>query len=397
MSTNHQRDADMDRLLRAVLKPESHAEAGECPDAGILAAFVEGGLSDQERHALDEHFVRCGRCQEALAVIARDVPPQEEAAPRLRWFTWVTRPRLRWLIPVTAAATVAALFFATRPLIAPGGLAPADQVMQLAQAPPPPPSPLGQTGAMLPKRDRTAPPPAKQAPEASSRLSPEPRRADRMAAPAQAANAPAPAGVSAGEATLSKAAPVDATTNLAARREMDEKKERVAAESPAPQWAAAPAAAGAKAPTDSREKMAVADAARVVPMSVPKPEELRSRESTPPTVLAPGGTIRWRLGPAGEIWRSGDAGSTWHPQTSGVSAPLLAGSAPSLATCWAVGADGTVLLTRDGERWERRPFPFAVDLTAVQATNARVATVTTRDGRRFETLDGGATWSSIRN
>lgn len=397
MSTNHQRDADMDRLLRAVLKPVSHAEAGECPDAAVLAAFVEGGLSDEERHALDDHFVRCGRCQEALAVVARHVPPEEEAAPRLRWFTWVTRPRLRWLIPVTAAATVAVLFVATRPLIAPGGLAPDEQGMQLAQAPPPPPSSLEQTGARQPKRDTAAAPSAKQAPEASSRLSAEPRRADQVTAPAQAANAPAPAGVPVGEATLSKAAPVDAATNLAARREVDDKKAGVAAELPAPQLAAAPAAAGAKAPADSREKMVVADAARVVPMSVPKPEELRSRDSTPPTVLAPGGTVRWRLGPAGEIWRSGDAGSTWHPQASGVSIHLLAGSAPSLATCWAVGADGTVLLTRDGERWERRPFPFAVDLTAVQAIDARVAAVTTRDGRRFETIDGGATWSSIRD
>jgi hypothetical protein len=53
-----------------------------------------------------------------------------------------------------------------------------------------------------------------------------------------------------------------------------------------------------------------------------------------------------------------------------------------------------VLLTTDGERWERRPFPLPVDLAAVEASSARAAAVTTRDGRRFETLDGGATWNS---
>ena len=53
MSTNDKRDADMDRLLRAVLKPESHAQPaagletvpGECPEAGMMAAYVEGTVS----------------------------------------------------------------------------------------------------------------------------------------------------------------------------------------------------------------------------------------------------------------------------------------------------------------------------------------------------------------
>ena len=52
-----------------------------------------------------------------------------------------------------------------------------------------------------------------------------------------------------------------------------------------------------------------------------------------------------------------------------------------------------MLLTTDGERWTLLPFPLAVDLVAVEATSARIATVTTRDGRRFETLDAGLTWS----
>jgi photosystem II stability/assembly factor-like uncharacterized protein len=76
-----------------------------------------------------------------------------------------------------------------------------------------------------------------------------------------------------------------------------------------------------------------------------------------------------------------------------VTTDLLAGAAPSPATCWIVGTAGTVLLTTDGERWERRPFPLTVDLVAVSASSARAAIVTTRDGRRFETLDAGLTWS----
>ena len=142
MSTSQKRDADMDRLLRAVLKPAPRETAVECPDAGVLAAFVEGGLTATEQSSLDAHIVSCGRCQEALAVLSQGLPPQEEAAiatPETGWFTWVTRPRLRWLVPISAAATVAAVFFASRPLIAPEGeVVPASEVTRMAQAPAPP-------------------------------------------------------------------------------------------------------------------------------------------------------------------------------------------------------------------------------------------------------------------
>jgi photosystem II stability/assembly factor-like uncharacterized protein len=99
------------------------------------------------------------------------------------------------------------------------------------------------------------------------------------------------------------------------------------------------------------------------------------------------------VGAGGRVSRSVDGGFSWQPQASGVTADLLAGSAPSPTVCWVVGKSGTVLLTTDGQRWQRRPFPDTVDLVAVMATDVRSATVVTRDGRRFETPDGGLTWS----
>jgi hypothetical protein len=42
--------------------------------------------------------------------------------------------------------------------------------------------------------------------------------------------------------------------------------------------------------------------------------------------------------------------------------------------------------------WRRVGFPEPIDLTAVRATDARTATVTTVDGRSFATTDGGGTW-----
>jgi len=116
-------------------------------------------------------------------------------------------------------------------------------------------------------------------------------------------------------------------------------------------------------------------------------------EAGPVTIREPGGAVLWRAGAGGQIARSDDGGATWQPQTSGVAADLLAGSAPSQNVCWIVGSAGTVLITTDGRRWARRPFPLAAELTAVEASSARDATITTRDGRRFETVDAGLTWT----
>jgi photosystem II stability/assembly factor-like uncharacterized protein len=93
------------------------------------------------------------------------------------------------------------------------------------------------------------------------------------------------------------------------------------------------------------------------------------------------------------VQQSTDGGSTWQPVVTGVSADLTAGSAPATTVCWIVGRAGTVLLTTDGRRFDRLPFAEPVDLAAVQAIDARTATVTTADGRRFRSGDGGHTWT----
>ena len=102
--------------------------------------------------------------------------------------------------------------------------------------------------------------------------------------------------------------------------------------------------------------------------------------------------MQWRLGTGGRLLRSADGGESWEPQASGVTADLLAGAALSPSVCWVVGSAGAVLLTTDGKRWTRLPFPLVVDLVAVEASGASAASVTARDSRRFETLDAGLTW-----
>jgi hypothetical protein len=101
---------------------------------------------------------------------------------------------------------------------------------------------------------------------------------------------------------------------------------------------------------------------------------------------------RWRILQAGAVQRSTDGGGTWQTQSTGVSETLSAGSSPSPSVCWLVGPGGTVLLSTDGRSWTRVAFPEAVPLAAVRATDDKVATVTTADGREFVTDDGGLTW-----
>jgi photosystem II stability/assembly factor-like uncharacterized protein len=131
----------------------------------------------------------------------------------------------------------------------------------------------------------------------------------------------------------------------------------------------------------------------VAPLAAGPRKDARSLQAAAVTVAGPGGAEVWRLGPAGQLARSLDGGRTWAAQVSGVTADLAAGAAPAPRVCWAVGAAGTVLLTVDGERWERRPFPEPADLVAVEASSARAATVTARDGRRFATIDAGLSWT----
>ena len=353
MIEGNAREAGMERLLRSALRPPPGV-ATTCPDPELLAAFVEGALTAREEAALDGHIAACGRCQQTLAEVARMLPEDSAeslAEPRQsKWFTWATRPRLRWLVPISAVATVAVVFFATRPLIAPEGVTPVAEFARADEAPAPPVEarePAKQSVATL----------ADAAPAA------EQKRDKREAVPSPAE-----------PAVLAPATPP--ASRMAAARE--------AAAPTAARLAAAPPAANAVAAADTVAKQAVTGE-RVM--------AAQTTEAAAVNVAAPGGTVRWRVGAGGQIARSDDGGATWRPQASGVAADLLAGAAPSPMTCWVVGAAGTVLLTTDGERWERRPFPLAVDLTAVEASSARAATVTARDGRRFETIDTGLTWT----
>jgi hypothetical protein len=113
----------------------------------------------------------------------------------------------------------------------------------------------------------------------------------------------------------------------------------------------------------------------------------------PVTVASAGNLTFWRLTSGGVIARSSD-GVNWQPLNSGTSNDLLAGAAPSAEICWLVGRRGTVLRTIDGEQWQQTASPIAADLVGISAPNEYTATVSTADGRKFTTHNGGITWQA---
>ena len=132
-----------------------------------------------------------------------------------------------------------------------------------------------------------------------------------------------------------------------------------------------------------------------IPSAAKANAELLTVAPSTTEVLSPDPAVRWRIGAPGVLDQSRDGGATWDRQTTGTDIALAAGTSPSPSVCWLVGRAGTILLTTDGRRWQRVPLSEPVDLVAVQAADARTATVSAGDGRRFRTTDGGTTWVQL--
>lgn len=108
-------------------------------------------------------------------------------------------------------------------------------------------------------------------------------------------------------------------------------------------------------------------------------------------IPSPDSAVRWRI-VGSAVQRSTDGGARWDPVPTGTNGELLAGAAPSATVCWLVGRGGVVLVSTDGRRFSQVAFPEMTDLSAVSATDERSASVSTTDGRIFNTTDAGLTW-----
>ena len=409
-----ERDKAVETLLRA---QKTRATGAACLEPEVLAAWVDGGLTDQEIAQVEAHVADCSRCQALVATLAREPQTVPAADP---W--WKRGWRIGILVPLTAGAMAVALWVASPAYRSP---APPPQAAAQARVEP---SPKLQEA---PSSDRfQAPQPqANEERRAESAAAPEAFR-DRYRAKQDAVGGRTAEAVPEKRESLDKLARVDEQKKTSAEADgrFAEARNQAAPLTappaapvppppsalpatpvPAPPQGVAPTTPSASADAAGKTLAAPRDT-RATGASAPPPtaqssvraaapaRELRfAQKAAPLEIASPNPSIRWRIGPAGSIEYSTTSGASWRPLVSGVSSDLTAGSSPAPSVCWIVGRAGTVLLTTDGTRWQRIAFPETVDLTAIQATDARTATVTAANGRAFRTTDGGTTWSSLQD
>ena len=434
---------------------ERAAAGSECIDVETLAAWSDGKLPPSERSIVEAHAARCTRCQDMLAMMARTAPVEAVRGP------WSLRRWIMMVAPAATATAAVILWFALEPRRQASDttaqrVAVDTELDKLAshQAKPAPAAPVE---APAPARADSASsdrPPSARDVGASARL-PEAKDTDRSLRKNPQAAKPTAESTSTSarlREELSAALEgeqrrkVGAAADRPANYTLTDEKAGTRSESKTPAAAAAPSSAVAE--TRAVPQPPAAPPPPPAAVAPPEPKPATTAPLTPPPVqervaqaeqvvdvqksarqaqaiggdagrgggtlnraglnesiaLAPlaiapaDASVQWRVVAGRIVQQSADKGATWGTQyTLDENARLTAGSAPSSTTAWFVGGAGLVVTTSDGRTWRRVPFPEAVDLTGVLATDTRVAIVTTADRRTFTTTDGGSSWSARKN
>ncbi len=329
-----------------------------CLDAEMMAAWIDGGLPDDARLAVERHVADCARCQAVMAAIVRTTPGEarEDApAPTRRW--------LGWLVPAAAAAAALVVW-----MVVPRAPDQATPTQMTARAEPPLSPPA--------TRDLVdqVPPPAEMAKSTAP-----PAELDRTTTSREALTTMPQANEAQRERRAEAADAVARRADTVAAAE--------AASAPAVQPSAVSPPAAAPAPTPPAAgagSSALREEARAA-----RRQYATSRPLVP-GIASPDGTVFWRFY-GSTIERSNDS-VFWDTVFTGPGLTLTAGSAPAATVCWIVGRQGVVLRAIDGKTFVRVMSPSQSDLLVVRASDAQSASVTTIDGRTFETADGGTTW-----
>ena len=156
-------------------------------------------------------------------------------------------------------------------------------------------------------------------------------------------------------------------------------------------------AAGAAAPAQSAKAMNLAANQTMEAAALARLQQAQiSSNLMNLQIQTPDPKILWMITGADAIEKSGDGGATWKLEYLETHARIIAGSAPSVKICWLVGEGGTILRTTNGAHWKTIKPPEETEFVRVEATDALTATVTTLDGRKFSTSDGGKSWNSVK-
>ena len=104
----------------------------------------------------------------------------------------------------------------------------------------------------------------------------------------------------------------------------------------------------------------------------------------------------YAVGASGTVIVTRDAGMSWSVESTGITGNLGNVSCPTVSTCFAVGAFArTLLVTTDsGATWRDLGAAFSQDLANISCPNTSTCWAVGVGGAIFDTKDGGATWRS---
>ncbi|MEE2638132.1 MAG: hypothetical protein VYE68_12985 [Acidobacteriota bacterium] len=339
-----------DALIRRSLA-EQRATT-DCPEPAILAAFYERALDQDETVHWTAHLADCQLCQSTLSAMVESEAAVGEPEPtdhksRWRWSGW------RAMAPIAAAAVVLLGIWVVDP-------------MWVIDSKP------TTTGSESPS---------------ATREQLEPRAPDaEVEARQTVSDTPELMVASAGTGESDRSA------------EASPPPRNTAPQRPSPPPAAPPGAAPAPASRDRVrppvETLGTQNGARLSP-----PDWGPSHGATEGgtfVITSPDPSVRWRISNERTVQRSIDGGVSWDsPLDAG--GLISAGVAPTPDVLWLVGEDGLVRRATDVVGWLPSTSPTDVGLSAIEAIDDVRATITTVDGRRFTTTDGGQRWIPDEN
>ena len=341
-------EGERDLWLGPTLRHWPTAPSAPCVDAETLAAWAEGRLDAKQASAVELHASDCPHCMAMLASMERTTPVAEE--PKR---AWSTGSLLRWLVPLTAAATAIAIWI----------LVPNRQVTQM------PPAPVPEASAPQRSARLESAPPESARQDQSRELAkepdvpaPTPMPAGKPDQPAQDQFAPV---LPAERRAIERQPPAGARENMERRAETKEERQALDAlrerslstlrdrAAPAPSQAPAPPPSAPTAPANETF------AAPMLQQQLAAPAAPSSESTAPSDPL-----IRWRVIGWAAVERSIDGGNTW------IKTSAVPGVTPdSLPMLWVV---------------------------SVRAVDNLRGTVLTSDRREFYTTNGGISWERVQ-
>ena len=340
--------------------------AGVCPDAAMLAAYADNGLTADERRVVETHAADCAPCLEHLALLGAVSLDRDAPEPSRSWLV-----RWGWLVPVATAVVVVAVWVRL-----PEQKAAPDAPTTLEDSRP------DVARRSEPQADPSIEQPAGMTPRAKYDLAKKapPPVADNLAQSARDAR------------TMSAKTKADELAPLERRDAFSQTAERASPAGAAPP--AVPAPREQEAGQEKVQSLRVGNAASKVatPQAAAAPALSDAmKEEAMAESVAPRETYRAR---GNRIEQSRDGGTTWSSVLSEPQSTFTVVGCAQNGPCWIGTADGQVL-RRTPDGFARSVLPVRARVGAIAAEGALSVVVTVEGGQRFRTADGGITWNLI--